>query len=119
MNTLWDHSNFYFSYALSNNQTISYSSCLFQLLIQSSIKVAPPSLSLSIPPFSFQIPNRRRRKEEDEDDDDVVRDFSKEDGVLRDSIGEAKILCNKFIVGFLTKSETFFPYLSSYYNIVE
>ncbi|KAF8362930.1 pqn-85 [Pristionchus pacificus] len=74
-------------YALSNNQTISYSSCLFQLLIQSSIK----------------IPNRRRRKDEDEDDDDIVRDFSKEDGVLRDSIGEAKILCNKFIVGFLTK----------------
>ncbi|GMR36774.1 hypothetical protein PMAYCL1PPCAC_06969 [Pristionchus mayeri] len=74
-------------YALSNNLTISYSSCLFMLLIQSSIK----------------IPHRRRRREEEEEDDDVIRDFSKEDAVLRESIGEAKTLCNKFIVGFLSK----------------
>ncbi|GMT16922.1 hypothetical protein PFISCL1PPCAC_8219 [Pristionchus fissidentatus] len=74
-------------YLLSNGQAISYSTCLFMLLIQASIK----------------IPHRKRRRDDEEDDDDVVRDFSKEDSVVRDSIGEAKTLCNKFIVGFLSK----------------
>lgn len=74
-------------YALSTGQTISYSTCLFMLLIQSSIK----------------IPHRRRRREEEEEDEEVIRDFSKEDQILRESIAEAKTLCNKFIMGFLTK----------------